>query len=420
MDDKRDTAKQSDALLWLAGAIVVGMGGIWLVLSKPWASDDSIETYTATVSTRPAVPSPEPSQAGRTNLETPLEDNPLRMAQLALEAGMLVEPEEYSAWTLFRKVLQQDPNNTEARDGLDRIATELLRRANAAVEQGRFEDARATVARIREVFPVHTGANDLAIRIDTLTRRAAALAQRSNVLDDDDEPAAPREPERAPEREPERVAAAEPAPAAPVRPAPQVDPMVAAHASFTAALAENQLLTPVGESAKDWLRAMREIDSSHELSRQASSRLFEAFIGRARQAIADMDTAAAETWIDEADGLAVDAEIVGAVRDELRAKLIQAESARLVPASSLEMVSYTAPEYPARALERALDGWVDVEFVVTKDGRTRDVVVTDASHSSYFRREAVAAVEQWRFQPRIFMGEPIEQRAYTRIRFDYK
>ncbi|MGB7213788.1 MAG: tetratricopeptide repeat protein, partial [Gammaproteobacteria bacterium] len=202
MDDKRDTAKQSDALLWLAGAIVVGMGGIWLVLSKPWASDDSIETYTATVSTRPAVPSPEPSQAGRTNLETPLEDNPLRMAQLALEAGMLVEPEEYSAWTLFRKVLQQDPNNTEARDGLDRIATELLRRANAAVEQGRFEDARATVARIREVFPVHTGANDLAIRIDTLTRRAAALAQRSNVLDDDDEPAAPREPERAPEREP--------------------------------------------------------------------------------------------------------------------------------------------------------------------------------------------------------------------------
>src|SRR5690606_11478833 len=84
-------------------------------------------------------------------------------------------------------------------------------------------------------------------------------------------------------------------------------------------------------------RAMREIDSSHELSRQASSRLFEAFIGRARQAIADMDTAAAETWIDEADGLAVDAEIVGAVRDELRAKLIQAESARLVPASSLEM-----------------------------------------------------------------------------------
>ncbi|MGB7216521.1 MAG: energy transducer TonB, partial [Gammaproteobacteria bacterium] len=66
------------------------------------------------------------------------------------------------------------------------------------------------------------------------------------------------------------------------------------------------------------------------------------------------------------------------------------------------------------------DGWVDVEFVVTKDGRTRDVVVTDASHSSYFRREAVAAVEQWRFQPRIFMGEPIEQRAYTRIRFDYK
>ena len=33
-------------------------------------------------------------------------DNPLRMAQLAYDAGMLVEPEEYSAWTLFSRVVK--------------------------------------------------------------------------------------------------------------------------------------------------------------------------------------------------------------------------------------------------------------------------------------------------------------------------
>src|SRR5690606_37720891 len=194
MDDTQDTAKQSDALLWLAGAIVVGMGVIWLVLSKPWASD-SVETYTATVPAQPAAERFDPRQAGRTNLDTPLEDNPLRMAQLALEAGMLVEPEEYSAWTLFRRALQQDPDNPTAREGLEQIAAELLRRANAAVEQGRFDDARATVARIREAFPVHTGANDLAIRIDTLSRRAAALSQLADDADDEPEPAPAPEPE---------------------------------------------------------------------------------------------------------------------------------------------------------------------------------------------------------------------------------
>ncbi len=43
--------------------------------------------------------------------------------------------------------------------------------------------------------------------------------------------------------------------------------------------------------------------------------------------------------------------------------------------------------------------------------------MTDASHDQYFRREAVAAVEQWKFEPRVFMNRPIAQRSYTRIRF---
>jgi len=29
----------------------------------------------------------------------------------------------------------------------------------------------------------------------------------------------------------------------------------------------------------------------------------------------------------------------------------------------------------------------------------------------------VAAVEQWKFEPRVFMNRPIAQRSYTRIRF---
>ena len=85
--------------------------------------------------------------------------------------------------------------------------------------------------------------------------------------------------------------------------------------------------------------------------------------------------------------------------------------------SDLKVVNYVAPEYPDRALERGVEGWVDIEFTVATDGTTRDVTVADASTPTYFRREAVAAVEQWRFEPRVFMGRTIEQRSYTRIRF---
>jgi len=58
-----------------------------------------------------------------------------------------------------------------------------------------------------------------------------------------------------------------------------------------------------------------------------------------------------------------------------------------------------------------------VEFTILPDGTTRDITVANASHASFFRKEAVAAVQQWRFEPRIFMNRPIEQRSYTRLRF---
>src|SRR5690606_41422108 len=106
-------------------------------------------------------------------------------------------------------------------------------------------------------------------------------------------------------------------------------------------------------------------------------------------------------------------------RERLGRGLIDAESARVVPVSELEMKRYVPPTFPARALERAFEGWVDVEFSVGPDGSTHDVVVTDASHNGFFRREAVDAIEQWKFEPRVFMGEVIEQRAYTRIRFTF-
>jgi len=83
----------------------------------------------------------------------------------------------------------------------------------------------------------------------------------------------------------------------------------------------------------------------------------------------------------------------------------------------MKVKSYAKPVYPPRALERGIEGWVDLEFTVEPDGATSHVEVTGASHDQYFRKEAVAAVEQWKFEPRVFMNRPIAQRSYTRIRF---
>ena len=83
----------------------------------------------------------------------------------------------------------------------------------------------------------------------------------------------------------------------------------------------------------------------------------------------------------------------------------------------MKVKSYVKPVYPPRALDRGVEGWVDVEFTVEPDGSTSHVAVAAASHEQFFRKEAMTAVEQWKFEPRVFMNRPIAQRSYTRIRF---
>src|SRR5690606_42025325 len=89
---------------------------------------------------------------------------------------------------------------------------------------------------------------------------------------------------------PARRRAAETRPVEPIREPP---------ARFGAALAASRLLTPVGASAKHFLAAMRAIDADHELTLDALNRFSAELLTRANAAIIELDSAAAETWLDE-------------------------------------------------------------------------------------------------------------------------
>jgi periplasmic protein TonB len=65
-----------------------------------------------------------------------------------------------------------------------------------------------------------------------------------------------------------------------------------------------------------------------------------------------------------------------------------------------------APVYPMRALQRRLEGWVVVEFVVTASGSVRDVVVVESSEPM-FEQAAIDAAMKFRYKPRIVDGEPV-------------
>ena len=66
-----------------------------------------------------------------------------------------------------------------------------------------------------------------------------------------------------------------------------------------------------------------------------------------------------------------------------------------------------APVYPHRAVIQDLEGYVIVEFTVTRSGATRDVVVIESTNS-VFERPAVQAALKFKYKPRVINGEPVE------------
>lgn len=76
-----------------------------------------------------------------------------------------------------------------------------------------------------------------------------------------------------------------------------------------------------------------------------------------------------------------------------------------------------APVYPARALSRGLEGYVDMSFTVTTTGTVRDPVVL-FSTSSLFERAATRAVLKFKYKPRVVDGVPVDVPGVkTRISF---
>ena len=73
------------------------------------------------------------------------------------------------------------------------------------------------------------------------------------------------------------------------------------------------------------------------------------------------------------------------------------------------------PIYPRRALSRGIEGYVIVEFTVTKTGAVRDPKVVEYHPSTIFNKAALAAALKFKYKPRVVNGEPIEVRGVRNL-----
>lgn len=67
-----------------------------------------------------------------------------------------------------------------------------------------------------------------------------------------------------------------------------------------------------------------------------------------------------------------------------------------------------APIYPRRAQSRGIEGYVIVEFTVSKTGAVINPMVVEANPESIFDRAALDAAVKFKYKPRVVDGVPME------------
>ena len=67
------------------------------------------------------------------------------------------------------------------------------------------------------------------------------------------------------------------------------------------------------------------------------------------------------------------------------------------------------PQYPIRAEERGIEGWVELEFTISAAGTVTDAKVTNAKPKGVFDRSALRAIKKWKYNPKVEDGVAVDR-----------
>lgn len=113
-----------------------------------------------------------------------------------------------------------------------------------------------------------------------------------------------------------------------------------------------------------------------------------------------------EQDFDKIDGnAAVGAVATGKIKTSLDLNIgagLQATDGEYLP------IVKVAPQYPRRALSRGIEGYVILEYTVTKLGTVKDPIIVEAKPQGIFDNAAIKSALRYKYKPRVIDGEPTE------------
>jgi TonB family protein len=179
-------------------------------------------------------------------------------------------------------------------------------------------------------------------------------------------------------------------------------------------LAQGKLTEPDNDSALFYVNQLRTADPKNGGLAQISGAVQAQILERARVSLDAGDTEKSEALALLAGGLGASSDL-DALNDRIRQKKAAHGDVLQMPESSLTRLNKLDVQYPVRALQTIVEGWVELGYTVGPDGAVTNVKVLNAVPPRVFEASASRAVSHLRYQPVVQGGKAIAVATQVRI-----
>jgi TonB family protein len=180
-----------------------------------------------------------------------------------------------------------------------------------------------------------------------------------------------------------------------------------------ARLAQGKLTDPDNDSALFYVTQLRAADPKSNGLAQISGSLQSQILDRARASVEAGDIDKAEALLQKAGSLGASPDL-DAMNDRIRQRRAGGDLLQM-PEQSLTRLNKLDVQYPSRALQSNIEGWVELAYTVGADGSVSNIKILNSTPARTFESSASKAVSRLRYQPVIQGGKAISVGTQVRI-----
>jgi TonB family protein len=179
-------------------------------------------------------------------------------------------------------------------------------------------------------------------------------------------------------------------------------------------LSLGRLTDPENDNALYYVNQQRVTDAKAPGLAQIMTTLQAQILDRARAALDAGDVEKSEALVQKAGTLGASSDLE-AMTERIRQKRAAGGDVLQMPEQSLTRLNKLEIQYPARALQTNVEGWVEIGYTVGTDGSVSNIKVLNASPSRTFEASASRAVSRLKYQPVIQNGKLVAVGTQVRI-----